>query len=109
MTRHLLPAPKAVATGRLSEAGAAELTAREAARRAVLDYAAAQAAQRAEINESIATSERNLAILHSTVKALLLADGAEPVGSSPAELAAYLRTELAKWGKVVRDNNIIIE
>ena len=34
---------EAVATGRLSEAGAAELTAREAARRAVLDYAAAQA------------------------------------------------------------------
>jgi hypothetical protein len=69
---------EAVATGRLSEAGAAELTAREAARRAVLDYAAAQAAQRAEINESIATSERNLAILHSTVKALLLA-GTLPV------------------------------
>jgi len=36
------------------------------------------------------------------VSARLSADGAVPVGSSAAEFAAYLRSELVKWGKVVR-------
>jgi tripartite-type tricarboxylate transporter receptor subunit TctC len=36
------------------------------------------------------------------VSARLTADGAVPVGSSAAEFAAYLRSELAKWGKVVK-------
>jgi tripartite-type tricarboxylate transporter receptor subunit TctC len=30
----------------------------------------------------------------------------QPRGSTPAELAGYLRAELAKWGKVVKDANI---
>ena len=46
----------------------------------------------------------------ATVKALqnpearqrLLNDGAEPVGSSPDEFAAYLRSETAKWAKVIQ-------
>ena len=32
----------------------------------------------------------------------LLNDGAEPVGSSPEEFAAYLRSETAKWAKVIQ-------
>jgi tripartite-type tricarboxylate transporter receptor subunit TctC len=27
--------------------------------------------------------------------------GADPVGSTPAEFAEYLRTEIAKWTKVI--------
>jgi tripartite-type tricarboxylate transporter receptor subunit TctC len=34
--------------------------------------------------------------------ARLSADGAVPVGSSAAEFASYLRSELAKWGQVVK-------
>jgi tripartite-type tricarboxylate transporter receptor subunit TctC len=29
-------------------------------------------------------------------------DGAEPVGSTPEEFGAYMRSEIAKWGKVIR-------
>jgi tripartite-type tricarboxylate transporter receptor subunit TctC len=32
--------------------------------------------------------------------------GLEPVGSSPQELADYIRAELDKYAKVVRDANI---
>jgi len=37
------------------------------------------------------------------VRERLLADGADPVGSTPEEFAAYLRTETSKWAKVVKD------
>jgi tripartite-type tricarboxylate transporter receptor subunit TctC len=37
------------------------------------------------------------------------ADGAVPVGSSPAQFAAFLRAEMQKWGKVIRDAGIRIE
>ena len=36
----------------------------------------------------------------------LKADGAEPVGSTPAEFAAYLKTEIAKWVQVVKKAGI---
>ena len=36
------------------------------------------------------------------VRAKLLAEGAEPVGSAPEEFAAYIRAEIDKWGRVVR-------
>jgi tripartite-type tricarboxylate transporter receptor subunit TctC len=36
----------------------------------------------------------------------LVALGTEPSPSSPAELGALLRDDLAKWTKVIRDNNI---
>ena len=36
----------------------------------------------------------------------LVADGTDPVGSSPDEFARYIRSELAKWGKVARDAGI---
>ena len=36
-----------------------------------------------------------------------LADqGFEPVGDSPQEFAAYIKSEIAKWGKVIRDAGI---
>jgi tripartite-type tricarboxylate transporter receptor subunit TctC len=40
------------------------------------------------------------------VREKLLAAGSEPVGSTPDEFLAYVKLELARWGKVIRDNNI---
>ena len=40
------------------------------------------------------------------VKQRFGADGADPVGSSPEEFAAYLREEIARWTKVVRTAGI---
>jgi tripartite-type tricarboxylate transporter receptor subunit TctC len=34
------------------------------------------------------------------------ADGVEPIGSTPEHLAAYMRSELEKWAKVVREAGI---
>ena len=39
----------------------------------------------------------------------LQALGAEIVGSTPDEFAAYVKTEIEKWGKVARDNNIKLD
>ena len=40
------------------------------------------------------------------VRGRLSGDGADPVGSSPEEFAAFLRAETAKWAKVVKDAGI---
>ena len=37
-------------------------------------------------------------------KERFLALGAEPVGNKPEEFAAYLKSEIAKWGKVVKES-----
>jgi tripartite-type tricarboxylate transporter receptor subunit TctC len=37
------------------------------------------------------------------------ADGAVPVGSSPQQFAAFLRNEMQKWGKVIRDAGVQLE
>ncbi len=59
-----------------------------------------------------------IATLHGeVVKALKLPDvlalfasiALEPVGSSPQELGEFVRVELAKWAKVVRDANIKVD
>jgi len=36
----------------------------------------------------------------------LAPDDAEPIGSSPAEYAAFIKTEQARWSKVVRAAHI---
>ena len=41
-------------------------------------------------------------------KAGLEAQGAEPVGNTPAELAAVIAADTARWAKVIRDANIKI-
>ena len=40
------------------------------------------------------------------VRSKLLASGAVPAASSPAELAALMKKDTAKWGKIIRDKNI---
>lgn len=41
-------------------------------------------------------------------KAALEGQGAQPVGNTPAELAAVIAADTARWGKVIRDANITI-
>jgi tripartite-type tricarboxylate transporter receptor subunit TctC len=36
------------------------------------------------------------------MKDKLAGDGAEPVGTTPAEFAAHIKAELAKWASVAR-------
>jgi len=40
------------------------------------------------------------------VAAQIRASGAEPVGNTPSEYAAYVKSEIAKWAKVVREAGI---
>ncbi|NKC32439.1 tripartite tricarboxylate transporter substrate binding protein [Falsiroseomonas selenitidurans] len=40
------------------------------------------------------------------VQARMAEQGADIVGSTPAETAAFVRSEIEKWGAVIRDNNI---
>jgi len=49
------------------------------------------------------------AVQDATVRERFLADGAEPVGSSPEEFSAYMRSETAKWAKVIKDAGIKVE
>ena len=46
------------------------------------------------------------ALQSSDVKNRLAADGADPVGSTPEEFAAFMRSETAKWAKVVTQAGI---
>jgi tripartite-type tricarboxylate transporter receptor subunit TctC len=45
-------------------------------------------------------------LTNEAVASRLMASGAEPAPSSPAELAALLKTDTAKWGRVIRAKNI---
>ena len=46
-------------------------------------------------------------IIHSPdIKEKLVAQGTDPVGSPPAEFGAFLKAEMQKWGKVIRDAGI---
>jgi tripartite-type tricarboxylate transporter receptor subunit TctC len=61
------------------------------------------------------TPQDVIALLHrEVVKALAQPDakervatlGFDPVGGTPAELAARVRSDAARWGKVIRDAGI---
>ncbi|GAB3662000.1 tripartite tricarboxylate transporter substrate binding protein [Ramlibacter alkalitolerans] len=43
------------------------------------------------------------------VRAKLAVQGAEPLGSTPAEYGAYVKKELARWAKVVKASGVTIE
>ena len=54
-------------------------------------------------------SQEVVRVLHMPdVKEKLLNSGTEPVGSSPEELAALIKSEMAKWGKVIKDAGITV-
>ena len=40
------------------------------------------------------------------VRSMLVSMGANPVGGTPEEFGAYVKHEIVRWGKVIRDNNI---
>jgi tripartite-type tricarboxylate transporter receptor subunit TctC len=40
------------------------------------------------------------------VRDKLVSMGATPVGNSPEQFAAFIKQETARWGKVIRDNNV---
>jgi tripartite-type tricarboxylate transporter receptor subunit TctC len=42
------------------------------------------------------------ALKHSDVRGRLAADGADPVGSTPEEFAAFIKAEIDKWARVAR-------
>ena len=43
------------------------------------------------------------------VKELLLKDGADPVGSTPDQFAAYIRSEMDKWSKVIKQSGARVD
>lgn len=48
-------------------------------------------------------------LAHPEVRQRLVREGAEPASTTPDAFAAYMRTEVAKWSKVIRDANIRVE
>ena len=54
-------------------------------------------------------SEIASALTQPDVQEKLAGLGAEPIGNTPAEFAAMLKVETAKWGKIVKDANIQVE
>lgn len=46
-------------------------------------------------------------IVHSPdMKARLVAEGADPVGSTPADFVKHMKSETAKWAKVIKAADI---
>jgi len=54
-------------------------------------------------------AEFSKALAQPEVRNNLLADGAEPVGDTPEEFAAYIRSEKERMGKLIRDAKIRME
>lgn len=48
------------------------------------------------------------ALKMADVREKFLAQGAEPVGGTPAETAAFIREEMARWQKVIKDANVTL-
>ncbi|HEY1226205.1 MAG TPA: tripartite tricarboxylate transporter substrate-binding protein, partial [Ramlibacter sp.] len=49
------------------------------------------------------------ALQNPDVRSKLAVQGAEPLGSTTAEYAAYVKSELARWAKVVKASGVTIE
>lgn len=55
-------------------------------------------------------NEETARVLHAPdTKTVLMNEGAEPVGNPPEEFAATIRSEIARWRKVIRDAGIKAE
>jgi len=55
------------------------------------------------------SAETRKALASALVKDQFVAQGLEPVSSTPAEFGAYLRSEVAKWGKVIKASGATTE
>jgi tripartite-type tricarboxylate transporter receptor subunit TctC len=51
----------------------------------------------------------NDALKLDDVQAKFRAVGVEPIGGTPAAMAAFVKEETARWGEVIRKNNIVLE
>ena len=49
------------------------------------------------------SAEINRAVFSPEVKAKMLEQGIEPVGSTPDQLAKFMQSESTRYGKVIRD------
>src|SRR3954449_3452201 len=54
-------------------------------------------------------ADTNAALVYAPVKSRFEELGADPKGSTPAELAAFLQSEIAKWGPVIREAKIRVD
>ena len=54
-------------------------------------------------------ADTNVALAHASVKSRFEELGAAPKGSTPAELAAFLKSEIDKWGPVIQEAKIRVE
>ena len=54
-------------------------------------------------------ADTNAALAHASVKPRFEELGAAPKGSTPAELAAFLKSEIDKWGPVIQEAKIRVE
>jgi tripartite-type tricarboxylate transporter receptor subunit TctC len=61
-----------------------------------------------ELAEFIARAT-NEALKLEDVQAKFRAVGVEPIGGTPAAMAAFVKEETARWGEVIRKNNIVLE
>jgi tripartite-type tricarboxylate transporter receptor subunit TctC len=52
------------------------------------------------------SAETQRALQSAVVRDRLLGLGAQPMGSSPEEVARFARDEVAKWAKVIRSANV---
>ena len=51
----------------------------------------------------------NAALKNADLRERLIALGADPLGSTPQEFATFIRAELVKWGKAVKDSGARVE
>lgn len=49
------------------------------------------------------------ALRAAETRKLLAQQGAEPIGNSEAEFAAFIQAEIAKWGRVIRSANVKVD
>ncbi|HEV3499628.1 MAG TPA: tripartite tricarboxylate transporter substrate binding protein [Bradyrhizobium sp.] len=54
-------------------------------------------------------ADTNAALVYSSVKSRFDDLGATPKGSTPSELAAFLKSEIDKWGPVIREAKIRVD
>src|SRR5258707_6844095 len=54
-------------------------------------------------------ADTNAALAHPSVKSRFDDLGATPMGTTPAQLAAFLKSEIDKWGPVIKEAKIRVE
>ena len=62
----------------------------------------------APINARMQAALRQV-LAEAAVQARMADQGAEVIANTPAEAEAFIRNEIAKWGAVIRANNIRVE